>query len=248
MEHWCNVQQTPLPRTTTTIPVCAAWEPGYDGDPRHLQSSPAMTYPEKDSNSVTRWLDDLKHGSDDAANELWRRYFKKLVAVARNRLANAPKRIADEEDVALNVFKSLCEGVEQGRFEQLNDRDDLWKLLVVMTRHKSTNQIRHQSAQKRGGRDVSGNSIFAATDGPGFDYFLGSDPTPEFLVQVQEEQERLLSLLTGNDHRNIAELRLQGYSVEETASQLGISQRSVKRKLALIREVWIVEIEEPEKA
>ena len=114
---------------------------------------------ERNRNSVTGWIDELKLGSDDAASQLWKRYFEKLVGVARNRLANAPKRVADEEDVALNVFNSLCDGVEQGRFEQLNDRVDLWKLLVVMTRHKAMNQLRKQTAQKRGGRNVSGHSF-----------------------------------------------------------------------------------------
>ncbi|MEL7500755.1 MAG: ECF-type sigma factor [Planctomycetota bacterium] len=200
--------------------------------------------PQRRSNSVTDWISDLKHGSDDAADALWKRYFGRLVAVAKKRLANAPKRIADEEDVALNVFRSLCDGAEQGRFEQLHDRDDLWKLLVVMTRHKSMNQLRRQTALKRGGRNVSGHSIFEAEDVHGFDIFLGEDPTPEFLAEVQEEQERLLNLLTGKAHREIAELRLQGFSIAETAAKLTLSPRSVKRKLALIREVWIVEIED----
>ncbi len=214
-------------------------------DPYVTQVPTKMQSSDSSNHSVTRWLDDLKEGSDDAANELWQRYFGKLVAVARKRLGGAPKRVSDEEDVALNVFHSLCDGVEKGRFDQLHDRDDLWKLLVVMTRHKSMNQLRHQTTQKRGGRNVSGHSIFDGFENQGFELFLGNDPTPDFLVEVQEEQDRLLSLLTGKDHRNIAELRLQGYSVEETAAKLEISPRSVKRKLALIREVWVVEFEEP---
>ena len=161
--------------------------------------------------SVTRWLDDLKEGSDDAVSLLWRRYFEKLVGLAKSRLANAPKRISDEEDVAINVFKSLCDGVEQGRFDQLHDRDDLWKLLVAMTRHKSMNQLRHQTTQKRGGRNVSGHSIFESNSGnsaiQGFDRFIGSDPTPEFLSEVQEEQERLLIRMALSQSLDIMSLR-----------------------------------------
>lgn len=201
---------------------------------------------DKLSKSVTGWIAELKQGSGAAATRLWNRYFEKLITVAKNRLANAPRRISDEEDVVLDVFKSLCEGAEAGRFSQLNDRDDLWKLLVVMTRLKSMNQLRHQSALKRGGARVNGNSIFGDANINGFEYLLSNEPTPEFLFQVQEEQERLLSLLTGKDHRKIAELRLQGFSVEETANAINISTRSVKRKLALIREVWIVEFEQPQ--
>ena len=208
-----------------------------------------MALSDSDYRSVTLWLNELKEGSDDAASQLWRRYFERLVLLAKQRLGKAPKRIADEEDIAINVFRSLCDGIENGRFDQLDDRDDLWKLLVVMTRHKAMNQMRHQTAKKRGGRDVKGHSIFerkALVDSnvADFDVFFSDDPTPEFLVEVQEEQDRLLNLLADDSHRDIAKLRLQGFSVDETAKQIGISSRSVKRKLALIREAWIVEFQE----
>lgn len=195
-------------------------------------------------NSVTLWLNELKHGSEEAATELWQRYFSKLIALANRKLGPAPRRVTDEEDLALDVFNSLCDGAERGRFERLNDRDDLWKLLVAMTRNKSANQLRSQSALKRGGQKVRGLSIFvdASGDGQGLDVFLGDDPTPEFLVQIQEEQERLMNLLRDENHRQIAQLRLHGYSVNEVAEKMGISSRSIKRKLALIREAWIVEL------
>ncbi len=81
-------------------------------------SANEMSSSDTNHNSVTRWLDELKDGSDDAASQLWSRYFEKLVAVARKRLANSPKRVSDEEDVAINVFNSLCAGVEQGKFDR----------------------------------------------------------------------------------------------------------------------------------
>ena len=206
-----------------------------------------MTSDDRDFQSVTVWLQELKQGSEDAAAELWQRYFRRLVTLARKRLGNAPRRVSDEEDVAACVFRSLCNGIDSGRFDQLDDRDDLWRLLVVMTRHKATKQVRFQAAQKRGGTNVRGHSIVgklhADENAGGFDIFFGNDPTPELLVQVQEEQERLFGLLSEDQHRRIAQLRLQGYSVEEMAQELGISNRSIKRKLALIREAWLFEFE-----
>ena len=199
------------------------------------------------SQSVTLWLKELEQGNNEAALELWNRYFKRLVSLARSKLYNVPKRISDEEDIAINVFYSLCDGIEKGRFDRLDDRDDLWKLLVVMTHHKSANQIRHQTAKKRGGGKVRGHSI---ADEFQLDEMFVDDPTPEFFAEVQEEQERLFAVLANDSLRNVAHWRMQGYSVEETAEKLGISSRSVKRKLALIRESWLVEFgnesEEPE--
>ena len=193
--------------------------------------------------SVTVLLSQLKQGSGDAATDLWRRYFERMAVVAKKWLLDSPRRIADEEDVAVDVFYSLCDGVKNGRFDQLDDRDDLWKLLVVMTRHKALNQLRHQTAKKRGGRLVRGESVFKVDlQNIGLDVLIGDDPTPDSMAEMQEEQNRLLDLLVDDSHRRVAQHRLQGFSIEETANKIGISSRSVKRKLALVRETWITSL------
>ena len=76
--------------------------------------------------SVTWWIGALKEGNQEAARELWQRYFDKLVRLGHARLGTAPRRVADEEDVALSVFRCLCDGAARGQFSQLTDRDDLW--------------------------------------------------------------------------------------------------------------------------
>src|ERR1043165_1882401 len=83
--------------------------------------------------SITRWIGQLKAGDPVAAQLLWERYFRRLVGLARKKLDGAPRRMADEEDVALSAFDSFCRGAEHGRFPRLEDRDDLWRLLVVIT-------------------------------------------------------------------------------------------------------------------
>jgi hypothetical protein len=63
---------------------------------------------------VTRLIDRLRAGDDDAAERLWRRYFPRLVRLARAHLRGLPCRAADEEDVALGAFDRFCRGVEEG--------------------------------------------------------------------------------------------------------------------------------------
>src|SRR5262249_12447635 len=58
--------------------------------------------------SVSRWLGDLQEGEHEAAARLWERYAHRLVALARARLSDLPRRAADEEDVALSAFASFC--------------------------------------------------------------------------------------------------------------------------------------------
>src|SRR5262245_51636439 len=88
--------------------------------------------------SVTHWIGDLKSGGDSAAQHLWERYFQRLVRLARKKLQSdrRPRTAEDEEDAALSAFDSFCRGVDRGRFPRLTDRDDLWRLLVVLTLRK----------------------------------------------------------------------------------------------------------------
>ena len=61
-----------------------------------------------DPPSVTKFLNDFKGGDSSAFSELWRRYFFRLVILARRRLQNQRRLVeADEEDIALSAFKSF---------------------------------------------------------------------------------------------------------------------------------------------
>jgi RNA polymerase sigma factor (sigma-70 family) len=195
-----------------------------------------------DGGSVTRWIGDLKAGDnpDAAASRLWHRYFAELVRLARARLGSSPRAASDEEDVALSAFHSLCEGAAQGRFARLDDRDDLWRLLATITARKAINQARHQRRQKRGGgrgRDEAALLAPGASPG-GLDQLAGPVPTPEFTAMMGEECKRLLDALTDQTARQVALLRMEGYSGEEIASRLGCNRRTVTRKLELIRRRW----------
>jgi len=53
--------------------------------------------------SVTGWLGRLVAGDPSAAQQLWQRYFHRLVGLARQKLRDTPRRVADEEDVALSA-------------------------------------------------------------------------------------------------------------------------------------------------
>src|SRR5262249_16865097 len=108
--------------------------------------------------SVTRWIGDLKGGDPDAVREIWRRYFETLVRRARARLGTTARAAEDEEDVALSAFDSFCAAAARGRFPRLEDRDDLWRILVTITARKAADQAQRHRAQKRGGGRVVGEA------------------------------------------------------------------------------------------
>src|SRR5262245_14208266 len=101
--------------------------------------------------SVSLRIADLKTGDQAAARELFNRYFEKLKRLARRKLPDASRRMADEEDIALDVLDSLYRGAQRGCFPLLENRDDLWRLLTVLTNRKAINQFKHLKTMKQGG-------------------------------------------------------------------------------------------------
>jgi DNA-directed RNA polymerase specialized sigma24 family protein len=202
--------------------------------------------PEPDEgHSVTAWIESLKAGNPVAAERIWRRYFEKLVKLASVRLRGVPRGYADEEDAVLNAFDSFCRGLTRGRFPRLDDRDDLWRLLVVITERKALDQVQHEHRQKRGGRKNGGTParVQAQVDSEHYAAVVDSEPTPAFAALVADECARLLSLLRDEPLRQIARLRMEGYTNEEISRCMQVSLRTVARKVELIRRTWLAEKE-----
>jgi DNA-directed RNA polymerase specialized sigma24 family protein len=196
--------------------------------------------------SVTQWIDRLKAGEPDAAQKLWERYFRRLVGLAKKKLRSAPRRAADEEDVALSAFDSFCRGAEKGHFPQLHDRLDLWQLLVLLTARKAVDLAQHERRQKRGGGAVLDEASLPGPKGSsaqtaGLEQIEAPEPTPAFAAQVAEEYGQLLERLDSPELRTVAMRKVEGYGNEEIAEQLGCGLRTVERRLRLIRSVWEAE-------
>jgi DNA-directed RNA polymerase specialized sigma24 family protein len=197
---------------------------------------------------VTCWLRQLEAGDEDAARLLWQRYYRELVELARARLGTTPRRVADEEDVALSVLRCLYEGAARGQFAELVNRGELWQLLAAITGRKVIDQQRHLNQQKRGGGRVRGDSVMHGNDDDrssvGFDQFGGDAATPEVLAIAAEEFQRLMLLLDDDRLRQIAQCKLEGYTNEEIGQRLGLACRSIERKLQRIRQIWATELEQ----
>ena len=197
--------------------------------------------------SITRFVGDLKTGDAGAAKGLWERYSGDLIRLARSKLQATPRAAADEEDVALSAFGSFCAGAARGQFPQLEDRDDLWKILVTITVRKATDLVRHARRRKRGmgrvlaGADLGGTG--SSNEGDPLALIPGLEPTPDLAVLVAEECRRLFGLLHDDGLCRIALDRMAGYHDEEIAARLGCSRRTVMRKLIRIRNAWRPEVE-----
>jgi len=184
---------------------------------------------------VTRWIRRLRAGDRDVIQGLWERYYRAVIALARQRLGDLPRRAADEEDVALSAFDSFCRAAEQGRFPRLEDRGDLWQILLLLTARKAADLVEHEERDKRDWRRAGGRD---EGDGRQLREMVGREPDPAFAAQVAEECRRLLAKI-GNEQLRLLVLRkMEGYTNEEVAAQLGCSPSTVERRLRLIRKRW----------
>ena len=185
-------------------------------------------------NSISQWIAGLKNGDPEAAQRIWDRYFPRLCRFSREKLGPMARRAQDEEDLALSAINALCSGAVDGRFRQLSNRDDLWKILIMIATRKAANVHRRPAIrQEHGERDI------VQEDGQSWnlDLLADSPASPAFLDSVDIHCEDLLAMLS-EKLRAVAILKLRGYSNEEIAHlrQRGLS--TIERYLQMIREIW----------
>ena len=186
--------------------------------------------------SVTRWINELKKGDAAAAELLWQFLESRLLSLATQRVGFSISY--DENDVALDAFATLCDGIQKGKYD-LDDRNALWSLLAVITINGARKLARNEKRLRRGGgfKKAKGNDQELET-------LSGSEHSPDVSFFAREECERLLSMLPDEDLKSLAVLKVDGYTNEEIATILDCTRRSIQRRLNLIREIWTNERDE----
>jgi len=195
--------------------------------------------------SVTVWLQQLGEGDQGAALKLWQRYGAALRRIVRRRFQSAVTAAADDEDIVQSVFRALWMGAVAKQFEQVGSRDELWWLLLTITRRKALNRRAYNSRRKR--RPVAGRIEHNSAEN-GRNEFVGwacvdkNQPPPDLILTLAEERELLLERLPDDKLRSIALWKLDGYTNEEIAAKLNVTPRTIVRKLNLIRANWQQEL------
>ncbi len=191
--------------------------------------------------SITRWISLLRQGDEEAARQLWESFFKRLLAVANQKLKSSNRSDYDEEDIVLSAFKSFYAGVRLGRFPQLNDRHDLWRLLLVITSRKVADRFAFQYRSKRDTRRELAMDQWTP-DADGMELFVSDEPTPALAAECAEQLGQLLDLLEHDDLKQLAVLKMEGFTNQEIAGHMSRSIATVERKLRTIREIWSMRV------
>lgn len=193
--------------------------------------------------SVTRVAADLR--SDDpsvrnrAAQQIWDRYFCKLLELARSKLHGRIRQREDEEDVLQSMYKSFCLRQQRGDYDLAN-RDALWKLLVTITLNKTRNVAKEQGRQRRDpareqsmpGDDEANSARWA------LEQMEATDPSPQEAAILNEALERRLQALEDPELQQIAAFKLEGWTNPQIAERLAYTERTIERRLDRIRRIW----------
>jgi len=182
--------------------------------------SPPDPRPGADPGTLTRLIPALRRADPDAVAALWRRFYTRLVGVARKVLAAGT--VDSASDVATEAFLRFCRAVARPEsFPRLDDSGNLWALLVRFTVREA----------------IDSNEDHPHGDA-GVDGVAGREPAPDFAVEVDDWLGRLFARLPDDELGLVARLKLEGHTNEAIAARIGRAVCAVERRLRRIRRYW----------
>jgi DNA-directed RNA polymerase specialized sigma24 family protein len=194
------------------------------------------------SDELSSSISQLKDVSEQDAQRIWDEFFPRLKRYAQKHIHNMSLRVFDEEDVALSALNSFFRGRAEGRFNELDGDEEMWRLLVTITARKITAQRRRQLAAKRGGGELRGESVFMGAGdsaiAPGLAQIMDKNQMPESASAIVESCRELLDALPNEQLRTTALMRMEGYSNKEISADLKCSVARTKQRVAQIKKYW----------
>ena len=173
-------------------------------------------------------LEGLRTGDQVAATTLFHRYAKRLQQLIRAKCSTALARRLDADDIMQSVFYAFFQGATDGCYN-VPAGEELWPLLLVI----ALNKIRTKGAFHRAAkRDVRVTCGWDDTDAVrhALAHLEVDEPIPFMKLIAEEALERMPP-----HQREIVELRVAGFEVEEIARRVGRSKRTVERLLQSCR-------------
>jgi RNA polymerase sigma factor (sigma-70 family) len=170
----------------------------------------------------------LQAGDPQAAEEIFARYAQRLVYVAEQHLSRKLTARLDGADVVQSVFRTFFRRSAAGEF-RIDSSAELWRLLVQITLRKARFYGRQHTA---GVRNVAAEALGGAAL---LSVAATHEPGPAEAAALVDQIEELLRGLPAL-YADLLQMRLEGHSVADTATRLGISRRTVHRGLQLLQQ------------
>jgi len=178
-----------------------------------------------DTPSFADFVRRIRAGDEQAAEELVRRYEPLIRREVRLGIEDQRlNRAFDSLDVCQSVLGSFFVRMAIGEYD-LDQPEQLVRLLVTMARNKLASRARQEHRQRRDARRI------VTTESETLERLEDEQPTPSEMVAGGELLERFRSALT-EDERRIAELRTQGIGWDEVAERLGGNGQARRMQLS----------------
>ncbi len=178
------------------------------------------------------WPSQLRHlvdGDDQAVRAFWDEYGARLQALAARHLSPRLQLREAPEDVAQSVCRTFFRRAREGQFS-LSDSGCLWRLLCVITITKTREKARFHGRDKRAWKREQRLATDADDSVPGIWHLASSEPDPSEAAELADQIDALADQLD-DEERTVLTLKLNEIGNREIASQLGCSERTVRRIL-----------------
>jgi RNA polymerase sigma factor (sigma-70 family) len=179
------------------------------------------------TSEFSRLMEQLQRGSQEVAWELIERYGPHVQRYVRRSLSQEMRSKFDSIDFAQVVWASFFR--EPQRIRQFSSPEQLMAFLAAMARNKVVAEFRRWLISQK--RNVGREIRIERTDFAHGRQLSSSDPTPSAVAVARERWSRLLHNQP-ESVRRILELRFYGATYVEIASELKMSERTVRRAVA----------------
>ncbi len=177
------------------------------------------------------WIQQLLDGDEQAAVAFWNRFGNGLFQVAQARISSRLRQRVGPDDVVQSVCRTFFRRAKGGQFT-LEDSESLWRLLCAITLTKIRQHARFHSRQKRG---VDREQPLSDGSGKVQDQLARYEISEaEEAVMFVDQLEQLLAGLDAEE-QHVVDLKLQSFTNQEVAEQLGCSERTVRRLMKRVQ-------------
>lgn len=178
--------------------------------------------------SISTWIRDATRGDEEAFRKLWDRYWRRMIRTAKRKIKSIGTVETDAEDVTSIAFAQVCHRIQNLKSSQNGNRSVFWNLLRVAIFRRVVDAARGKSVAPVNLSSLSENELYS---------ILQSQLPPDFSSSVREDLAALFEHLN-EEERDIVLLSIAGNKQAEIAEKVGLSRRSVIRRLVEIRKIW----------
>jgi RNA polymerase sigma-70 factor (ECF subfamily) len=172
-----------------------------------------------DETSDHKLLVELREGNQEAAEQLYYRYVRRLMALTHKKSGQDLANRFDPEDIIQSVFGSFFRRANEGLYD-VPEGSNLWPLLLVITLNKIRAYGLHHRAYRR---DVQ-REVDSINNLNGIEVEEKEGAELSFRLLVEDALAQLPP-----HYRQIIRWRLDGHTHEKIVALSGRTRRSVER-------------------